>query len=422
MEPAPGGGALRDGAPVPVLYVHFGEDRIRGSERCLLDLLSHLDRSRFAPLVWCNAPLMAEEVAKLGFQVRTNRFTILLHWDRPRFAVRRFLALAKEGTGLIRAHGARIVHANSGAPVQWMLPASRRAGVPLLAHLHADYVLRERCTLGLHHVDLAVGASEAVILGLLADGMPKARTRVIHNAVDVERLRRGDATGLRSELGIAAGEIVVSSAGALVRLKGFDVLIRAVAQLRRAGHPIRLLLMGDGPERGSLESLAAREGLAGAAHFLGERKDVGAVFRDATDVVAVPSRAESFGLTAIEAAAFGLPVVASRVQGLPEAVVEGVTGFLVPPDATDALADAIGALAGDEPLRRRLGAEARSRCAARFTVERYTGDFEDAYEALLAVPRSALGWRGPWGPSRPWLRLIGGALLRRLPWSRRPSD
>ena len=400
--------------PVPVLFAHYGENKIRGSERCLLDLLTHLDPTRFTPVVWCNAPAMAAEVAKLGIPVQTSRFTILLHWDPPRFAVGSYLASIRDGLRLVRRHGIRLIHANSGAPAQWMVPVARQARVPLLAHLHGLYGLRERCTLLLHHVSLAVGASGAAVRGLLDDGVPPRRVRVIHNGIDISRLNSGDAKSLRRDLGIRDDEIVMTCVGALIPLKGVDILVRAAALLRRMSLPVRVVVVGEGPERPGLERLVAELGLEGVVSFLGERADVGAVFRDATDIAVIASRSEVFGLTALEAAAFRLPVVATRVGGVPEVVIDDVNGRLVPPDSPEALAAALAALVEDPVLRGRLGTAGRGLLEERFTIARNVGMFQDSYDLLLATPRRDRGWMGPWGPLAPWGRLVGGALARRL--------
>jgi len=154
--------------PAVVLFTHFGEDWIRGSERCLLDLLAHLDRRRFAPVAWCNTTTMEREIAALHVPVHRSRFSILADWGRPKWDVANWLRLVREGKALARRYGVRLLHANSGAPVQWLLPVASARRLPLLAHLHSPYPLRARCTLGLHQVSLAVGVSQGCVAGLLS--------------------------------------------------------------------------------------------------------------------------------------------------------------------------------------------------------------------------------------------------------------
>jgi len=383
-------------AATPILYVHYGEDWIRGSERSLLDLLAHLDRSRFLPVVWSNSPALLEALAPLGLPTHRSAFSILLDYDAPRFAFHRSLGLVRTGLRLVRKHGIRLVHANSGAPNQWMVPVARTARIPIVAHLHTVYDLRERCTLGLHQVSRAVGVSHAVLQGLLDDGMRRERTEVIYNGLDLSRLRRGDARRLRADLGIPSSAIVVAAVGSLIHRKGLDILLRAMNSLRDDPADIRLLIVGEGPERRSLQELASRLGVAEVTHFLGLREDVAAIYRDAADIATLASRRESFGLSLAEAGAVGIPAVATNVDGIPEVLVDEVTGLLVPSEDQVALAAALRRLAHDPALRQRLGRAALERVHELFTIERNVAAFEQTYGDLLVRPTASFGWRGKW--------------------------
>ncbi len=400
--------------PAPILFVHYGADWIRGSERCLLDLVRCLDRERFEPFVWCNAPALAEAVRALGVPAKTGRFTMLLDWGAPRFDVRGHVALVREGLSLVRRHGIRLIHANSGAPSQWMIPVARSARIPIVAHLHAIYDLRGRCIFGLHHPTEIVGVSRETVHGLVDDGVPPQRTRVVHNGIDLGRLAAGDARDLRPRLGIAPDEVVIVGVGSLIPRKGFHVLLDAFARLRAAHPRTRLLVVGDGPEREALDVLARSLGLAGSVHFLGERADVGAIFRDAGDLMASASFEEAFGLAVMEAAAMGLPVVATRVAGTAEVVADGVTGIIVPVEDAEALARGLARLVEDAEARRRFGEAGRALIQAEYTIERNVLAFTDIYETLLARPASDLGWLSAWGPLRPWARLMGRTVRRKL--------
>ncbi|MGL5975051.1 MAG: glycosyltransferase family 4 protein, partial [Aeromonas sobria] len=80
---------------IPILLVHYGENWIRGSERCLLDLLAHLDRDRFTPLLWCNSQRLADEAALLGVKALAEPFSLLLGWQAPRFDVAAYRQLQR---------------------------------------------------------------------------------------------------------------------------------------------------------------------------------------------------------------------------------------------------------------------------------------------------------------------------------------
>ncbi len=400
--------------PVPVLFVHFGEDWIRGSERCLLDLFSHIDRARFRPVVWCNTDAMSRAVRELDVPVIKSRFTVLLDWERPRYDIRNAVALVREGARLVRTHGVRLIHANSGAPNQWLIPVARHARIPILAHLHAIYDLRGRCIFGLHHVARVVGVSFETIHGLHDDGVPPRRARVVHNGIDVKRLARGDATYLRNDLGISPDAVVVAGAGSLIARKGFHVLLHAFALVHAQRPETHLIVIGEGPERSRLDALARELGIAHVVHLLGERNDVGAIFRDVAQIGVSASFEEAFGLAVMEAAAMGLPVVATRVAGTAEVIQNGVTGLIVPVEDAAGLADGILRLVADPELRRRFGDAGRALIESDYSIRKNVHALTSIYDTLLARPASDFGWTAPWGTFRPWARLASLTLRRKL--------
>jgi N-acetyl-alpha-D-glucosaminyl L-malate synthase BshA len=164
------------------------------------------------------------------------------------------------------------------------------------------------------------------------------------------------------------------------RLKRVGDAVTALAEVVRT-RPAVLVLVGDGPERASIEALAVSLGLAGRVAFLGERPELGTLFSQA-DLFLLPSDQESFGLAALEALASGVPVVASRVGGLPEVVIAGTTGLLVPPHAPQALAAAVLGLLDDEPRRTAMGRAAREDAASRFRPEPVVDRYEAIYREV----------------------------------------
>jgi glycosyltransferase involved in cell wall biosynthesis len=408
-------------APAPILFTHYGEDWIRGSERCLLDLLTHIDRQRYRPIVWCNAPALAREAQALGVPVHQSRFSIIGYWYSPRWDLANYTRLVRTGVDLVRQHGIRVLHSNSGAPNQWLLPVARAARLPLLAHLHAVYNLRDRCTLGLHHATLAVGVSQGCVDGLVEDGMPRDRTKVIYNGVDTDLLGRGDARALRQQLGIPADAITITRVGSLIHRKGVDLMLQAFAQLRTVRPKCHLLVVGEGPERPQLEALARQLGLEGSAHFLGLVDSAGAVLRDATDIAVSPARGEGFGLTVIEAGVFGLPIVATNTTGMTEILSDGESGLIVPVGDVRALVSALTTMIDQPDLRRRLGAAVRATVERRFLISRYVEQFEATYAELMTRPRPQLGWLGPWTSPAIYGRWVGGGVRRRLIPGRQPD-
>jgi glycosyltransferase involved in cell wall biosynthesis len=196
------------------------------------------------------------------------------------------------------------------------------------------------------------------------------------------------APSTRARLGLAPEDLVVAMAAVLREGKGHDVAIAAVRVLRAQFPSVRLLVLGDGPERARIARLAAP--LSDAVVLAGHRDDV-PVLLAAADVLVHPTAHDALPSAVLEAMAAGVPVVASAVGGIPEAVIDGETGLLVrAPPRIDELAAALGRVLGDLDLRARLGAAARARYETRFTAERWARRLRSVYEEVGARPGGAL--------------------------------
>ena len=388
--------------PIPVLFTHYGDQWMRGSERVLLDLLAHLDPARVQPIVWCNGTELAATTAAMGVPTHRTDFAYYLDARSPPLNPVRYAGLVREGLGLVRRYGARVLHANSAAPAQWLVPVARLSRRPLLVHLHISYLRRSRYALLLHKADLLVGVSRQVVDDFLSDGVPEERLQVIYNGIDCARLQGGARSGaLRRQFGIAPEALVIAAVGSLIHRKGHDVLLRALSCLNHSD--IHLWIAGDGSDWSKLEGLTRELGLAARVRFLGFLDDVPGVLRSA-DIVALASRAEAFGLVLAEAGAFGLPVVSTLVGGIPEVIAQEETSLLVPPDDPTALAAALGRLAIDPALRHRLGAAGRERVGRLFSVQQMAAAFHDTYDRL--AQGAAIG---PRTGMRPYWRLLSGS-------------
>lgn len=244
---------------------------------------------------------------------------------------------------------------------------ARRWRAPLVVSFHGDPVggfgsLARRLGVWAHARWLgprALRAARAVIaLSPAAAGSARllqphrAKTTVIPNGVDAAAGFQGTRLEARRRHGVPPGAQAVAFVGSLTPIKGPDVLLEAWARVARPGRV--LLVAGDGPERARLEAQAARLGVAGSVRFLGFVPATRSGVLAAADVLALPSRSESFPLTLLEAGLAGVPIVASRIPALEGLVEDGRTALLVPPEDPAALAAALERLLGDEPLARGL--------------------------------------------------------------------
>ncbi len=190
--------------------------------------------------------------------------------------------------------------------------------------------------------------------------LPEDRIMTIYNGVDTNRFRPNGRPDL------PRNTFAITCVANLIPAKGIDHLLAAFAAID--DRSAVLTIVGDGPDRESLERLAVELGIERRARFLGLRDDVDELLRDSDLFVHPAVWGEAFGLTITEAMASGCPVVASNVGGIPELIEDGVTGLLVPPADQDALREAIERLIGDQDLRRRLSANARDLVMSRFSL------------------------------------------------------
>jgi glycosyltransferase involved in cell wall biosynthesis len=225
--------------------------------------------------------------------------------------------------------------------------------------------------------DRVIGISDHVGRSFADLGVPVEKLTTIHYG-----LEPAEAGRARAELGIPHDGPLLGAVGRLVEQKGHDVLLRALAELPGA----RLAIVGEGPAEADLRARAAS--LGDRVHWLGWRPD-GAECMAAFDVFVHPSRWEGLGLVLLEAMALARPIVASRVSAIPEIVVDGETGWLVPPDDPAALAGALRAAIDDPAEARRRGLAGRRRLDACFTVARMTAATTAVYDRAVAGSRGA---------------------------------
>jgi glycosyltransferase involved in cell wall biosynthesis len=232
--------------------------------------------------------------------------------------------------------------------------------------------------------DLVLAPSDFVVRRLRAQGVRRP-IEVLATGVDLDQFRPGDRVAARNALGLAATDRVLLYAGRLDREKNLPFLLDAVARVSAPG--MRLLMVGRGTQAAALREEALRRGLGGRVEFRGGvRPDRLATYYQAADVFVFASTTETQGLAVLEAMACGLPVVAVRASGVEEVVAEGVSGLLVPEDAS-VFATAVSQVLADADLATKLahgGREAAGRLGAAGQVRRLV----DAYRRV----RGAVGW------------------------------
>jgi glycosyltransferase involved in cell wall biosynthesis len=297
-------------------------------------------------------------------------------------------------------HRATVMHGH------WVVPggviaAAAKPSLPLVVSLHgsdvyvAETLAPARFVAGrvFRRAGAVTACSDDLARRAIGLGADPERVEVVPYGVDVERFRPDPAgrDGRRATVGVSDRGVLIFSAGRLVRKKGFEYLIDAMARLP-ADPAVTLCLAGAGDLDGELRRRATDAGVGARVRFLGDlSQDEVAAWLAAADIAAVPSVRDDSGNVdglpniVLEALASGTPLVSTPAGGIAQVVESGTTGVIVPERDPAALASAISGLAASPGERARLGAAARTAVAARFGWDRAAARFEAAYERALAI-------------------------------------
>jgi glycosyltransferase involved in cell wall biosynthesis len=340
-----------------------------GLEAVVLNLVARSDRSRFEHRVVCLEGLGALAPGFRRLDVPLESLS----------ATSRLGALARLAPKL-RQLRPDVLHSHNAKP-HIVAAAARSLGlVPVLVHTkhgrNQPQIFRWRVWnhLASRASDAVVAVSQdAALVARRLEWVPERKLRVLHNGVETAVAQRAALPGARARAVCVAR---------LHPVKDHETLLRAARLVSDARPDFELLLAGDGPERERLEKLSGELRLESVVRFLGRREDVRELLAGA-DLFVLASRSEGISLGVLEAMAAALPVVATAVGGNCEAVVEGETGLLVPPESPAALAEAILRLLGDPGVACAQGAAGRTRVERSFSLDAMVTRYEALYSELL---------------------------------------
>ncbi|MEE3504645.1 glycosyltransferase family 4 protein [Acidiphilium acidophilum] len=371
---------------INILFVHFGDQWIRGSERVLIDLMGNIDKDQFGIFLWTNVVPLASIAQQRGITTRLTNFELYFDYGSPKLDISKYFLFIREGIDIIRTEDISIVHSNSAAPAQWLVPAVWWTRRPLVVHIHTPYLRRSRVICLLHQCDRIVGVSAPVLVGPIEDGIASHKLRIIPNGIDFSRFSGVKTGRVKAELGLLPGDFLLVGVGSLINRKGWDIALQALHLL---DHDVHLCIAGDGPLKARLADIAADLRITNRVHFLGNLDQPSVVY-EAADVVIIPSRVEAFGLVAVEAGYFGNAVIASDVGGLSAVIQHGISGLLIPPDDPGLLAKSVLLLKNDSAKRRVLGSNAKQSAEGRFRAAHMAENFENEYKVLDGRSRNRI--------------------------------
>jgi len=240
-------------------------------------------------------------------------------------------------------------------------------------------------------MDRLIVVSRAIEQKIRDEGRQGVPVSLIYNGVDLQRYNHQQpCCTLHDDYSIPEDSQIVGVVARLEAEKGHRTLMDAWPLVLFAQPRAWLLIVGEGSERNSLESQAASLGIADRVVFTGRREDVPAVTA-ALDVAVLPSYREAQGLSVLEAMALGRPVVASKVGGIPEMIEDGISGLLVPPNDSEALAGAIVRLLSDHPYADMIAKRGHDLVHDRFCIELMVNSIEALYDEAAVNLRASEG-------------------------------
>ncbi|MBX7165470.1 MAG: glycosyltransferase [Pirellulales bacterium] len=360
---------------------------VGGAETLLCSLIRRMDRERFTPELCCLKHLgplgeqLAQEVFAEHGLLRHKADVGVIGRLAQRWRKRGVAAVVTVGTGGDKMFWGRLAAWRAGVPV--VLSALHSTGLP--DRVEPTNRLLARWTDGF----IAVAEAHARYI-TAAEGCPADKVFVVPNGVDVERFApRAPRPGLRGELGLGAVAPVASIVAALRPEKQHELFLRAAAGVLSRVPAARFLIIGDGPRRAELEQLAAELRLGDAVQFLGVRSDV-ADLLSITDVVCLTSKMEANPVSLLEAMACEKPIVATAVGSIPEMVLDGECGFLVPPGDVETLAARMSDLMSDPARAAALGRRGRQEVISRASLDSMVSGYQDLIERIYRQKRGGL--------------------------------
>ncbi len=383
--------------PAPILYLAY-LGGLGGGESSLLTLIRALDRTRFAPRVVCGTPgAFVDALRESGIPVEVVPFT--LPYFRRGVLPTATLSFFPQLAAYLRAHQIRLVHCNDPESAYYAAPLARARGVPVVWTSWAWWQAERgwKSAFYQHFLSRILTPTEYIKQQLVAAN-PKlaARITVLPFGVDTNEFTPGAReAALRAELGVPGNAPVVTVLARFQSVKGHAYLLDAAPAILDAFPETRFLFVGDttfetvdanATRRAVGERVAADARLRAAVVFCGFRRDVPRVLR-ASDILVCPSAFETYGMANIEAMACGIPVVSTNVGGPRETIVDGETGFLVPPNEPGMLAARVIELLGSAERRCQMGHKGRQRVLERYDLRASVARLERVYaEALGGHP------------------------------------
>lgn len=378
-----------------IKVLHIIASRVLGgAERVLLTLSRKIDREKFDLVlgIFVNQrkstdPLW-KEAEKLDLPLEPIRI-------KNRYGLLQILDLFR----IMRKHHPDIIHTHGYKTNILGFLVAKLFGMPIVTTVHGLYPSKRKTELFvnlslilLRHFDIIIVVSDQIKATLKNKKIPLEKMTTISNVPPIRNKESSsNVNAFREEIGISSDAKLIGFVGRLEHVKGCAQLIQAISQLADSHSDYYFVIVGEGPERESLERQVRELDLEKQIYFCGFRDDVKYVFQS-LDLYVLPSLNEGVPLALLEAMLHGVPVVATRVGGVPEVIQDRVNGILVPPNDPGALIkNILESLSNQDETAVRV-LEAKRTISREYNVKNWIGKIENIYTKLVAPHSNKFSW------------------------------
>lgn len=348
-----------------------------GGEVLTLDLAKALSKNGIKLTLGCNpGSVLGERAKEEGVRV----IPVRMRNEIDLLSVIYLIAtIQKEKFSIVHCHTMR-------DHVLGSLAARYLGKIPVVRTQHIHYPENPSLMAQLAYkkwTDMIICNSEFIRKNLIKAGIDSGLLTMVHNGIDLERMKISEnPKQFRDEIGFISDEVLIGCVGSLFSTKGQEYLIRAFPGILENHPRCRLVIVGDGPERGNLEALVEKLNVGKEVVFTGKRKDIAHILAS-LDLMVVPSVwDEPFGLVSLEAMIMKVPLVVTSVGGIPEVIENNVTGITVQPGDYEALMQAVIKMLDDGGLTGNIVENAEKRVLEYFNAHRMASQVEAVYEKL----------------------------------------
>lgn len=371
----------------PISILHLRDTyEIGGPGKTILETYRAIDRNRFQ--LHLGIFLRRGETRDSPFIAEARRLGMLVHFITGfhQYDPRMIFQVNE----LVKAQRIDIVHAHEVKSDVIAYLASRLQPVPIVTTLHGwiGNSLKGRMLIALDKrvvrgFDRVIAVSRQIERELLEAGVPETQIRLLHNAIVVENYQRKGIRGILQEVvGRPVESPVIASVGRLSPEKGHADLVDAIALVKKSGHKVSLVLIGDGPERPTLVKQIEKHGLQDVVHLPGYVQ-VPQRLLEEVDLMVLPSHTEGLPNAALEALLMEVPVLATKVGGTPEVITDGETGRLVSPRSPRELADGILEFLASPERWKQMARQGKTKVETHFDFQTRTRKLETIYEEVV---------------------------------------